>query len=258
MKHLAASPHGELQEIFDGIWFVKGSHKMPVPMPLPMRISRAMTVLRNAEDGTLTVVNSMRLSERGHAELDALGKVTRVLRIGGFHGCDDGYYRERYGAKIYAVKGMTYRRGMKPDQGPTYLEPDVVIDEDSPLPIPSARLKVFASSNPPEALLLLDRDGGIVVSADALQNTAGPDKHCNWLGKIVMRRMGFFKPYAVGAGWLEFAKPEAEDVRSVLDLQFEHVLPGHGDPVIGEAKSKYAEEINGPLKGCHAPKSRAA
>lgn len=84
-----------------------------MPMPLPVRMSRAMTVIRSPSDGTLTVVNSMRLSEDGHAALEALGAVRRVIRIGGFHGRDDGYYRERYGAQIYAVEGMTYRRGMK-------------------------------------------------------------------------------------------------------------------------------------------------
>ena len=256
MKHLPAGPHGELREFLDGIWFVKGSLKMPIPMP--MKMSRGMTVIRDSADGTLTVVNSMRLSEEGHAELDALGKVSRILRIGGFHGRDDGYYRERYGATLYAVRGMTYRRGMKPAEGPTYLEPDVILDATSPLPIPNARLKIFESSSPVEALLVLERDGGVLVSGDALQNTPEPDEYCNWVAKIAMKKLGFFKPFAVGAGWLEFAKPSAEDVRSVLDLEFEHVFPTHGDPVIGGAKAKYAVDINGPLQGCHGTAARAA
>ena len=256
MKHLAAGKHGQLNEVLDGIWFVKGSVKMP--MALSMKLSKSMTVIRDASDGTLTVVNSMRLSEQGHAELDALGKVTRVLRIGGFHGRDDGYYRERYGATIYAVKGMPYRRGMDPSKGRDYLEADILLDEETPLPIPNARLKLFKTSTPVEALLVLERDGGVVVSADPLQNTPGPDEYHNWMAKLAMMMLGFFQPYAVGAGWLEFGKPEGDDVRSILDLDFEHVLPGHGDPVIGDAKAKYEPALTGPLKGCHAPKAEAA
>jgi hypothetical protein len=243
MKHLGAGPHGELEEVLENIWFVKGGLKMP--FPLPMWITRGMTVIRDASDGSLTVVNSMRLSEEGHERLDALGKVARVIRLGGFHGRDDGYYRERYGAKIFAVKGMTYHRGMKPDEGEDYLKPDVELDEHTALPLPNARLKVFTSSNPPEAILLLERDGGILISGDALQNTPAPDRYFNWLAKTFMKRMGFFKACNVGPGWLRFAKPHADDVRSVLDLDFEHVFPTHGDPVIGGAKAKFAEQIMG-------------
>jgi hypothetical protein len=200
----------------------------------------------------------MRLSEKGHAALDALGNVTRVIRIGGFHGRDDGYYRERYGARIFAVEGMTYRRGMKPDKGPEYLEPDEVIGEHTPLPIPNARLKVFASSNPPEAVLLLERDGGVLISGDALQNTPEPDEHFNWLARLFMGRMGFFEACNLGPGWLQFARPDADDVRSVLELDFQHVFPTHGNPVIGGAREKFAAQINGPLAGCHAPAAKAA
>lgn len=105
---------------------------------------------------------------------------------------------------------------------------------------------------------MLERDGGILVSGDALQNTPTPDEYCNWLAKLAMKKMGFFKPYAVGAGWLEFAKPTADDVRSVLELDFEHVFPTHGDPVIGDAKAKYAPQLSGPLEGCHGTPATAA
>jgi hypothetical protein len=68
----------------------------------------------------------------------------------------------------------------------------------------------------------------------------------------MMKRFGFFKPYNVGPGWLRFASPSADDVRSILQLDFEHVLPGHGDAVIGGAKEKYRPAIEGELKGCDA------
>ena len=71
----------------------------------------------------------------------------------------------------------------------------------------------------------------------------------NFVAKIVMKRMGFLKPYNIGPGWLQFANPSVADVRSTLDLEFEHVLPCHGDAVIGGAKEKYRPAIEGELKG---------
>jgi hypothetical protein len=239
-----------LQELFEGIWFVRGGVKMP--MRMPMRIGRSMTVVRGDEG--LVLLNSMRLSEEGLKELEALGEVKHVIRIAGFHGRDDGFYRERYGAKVYAIEGQSYVRGLAPakDSPEPYMEPDVWLNEQSVLPIADARLKVFSTSKPPEALCLIQRHGGIVIAGDALQHTPQPDRYVSFLAKIIMKRMGFFKPYNVGPGWLQVAHPSAADVRSVLDLEFEHVLPAHGDAVIGGAKEKYRPVIEGELKGCHS------
>lgn len=211
-----------------------------------------MTVVR-CEDG-LALINSMRLSDEGLSELDALGEVKHVIRIGSFHGRDDGFYRDRYGAKIYAVEGQTYARGLdpkKPNLEP-FLEPDAWLNEQSTLPIADAKLRVFASSRPPEAVCLLQREGGILVTADSLQHTPKPDEYFNFLAKILMKKMGFFVPYNVGPAWLQFSHTTKADVRSILELEFEHVLPGHGAAVIGDAKAKYRPVVEGELKGCHS------
>ncbi len=249
IEHPPASPHGKLVELFDGVWFVRGGVKMP--MRIPMRIGRSMTVVRG-QDG-LTIFNSMRLSEEGLGELESLGEVKHVIRLGGFHGRDDGFYRDRFGARVYAIEGQRYVRGMDPikDGETAYMEPDEWISEGSRLPIADATLRLFSTSKPPEAVCLLARDGGILIAGDSLQHTPAPDEFFNWPAKLMMKRFGFFEPHNVGPGWLQFAHPSADDVRSVLDLEFEHVLPGHGEAVIGQAKEKYRPTINGPLKGCH-------
>lgn len=246
-------PHGELEQVFDNIWFVTGQVKMPMLFP-PMKISRSMTVIKNPENNELTIVNSMQLSEQGLAELEKLGKVVNVLRIAGFHGRDDAFYRQKYAAKIFALKGQTYTREMmKPVTDPKlgYLQPDVWLTEESPLPVPNATLKWFASSTPTEAILIINQDEGILVTGDTLQHTPQSDQYNNWVSNILMNKMGYFKPYNVGPGWVQFAKPSLAEIRSILDLDFEHVLPGHGLAVIGGAKEKFRSAITGEIKGCH-------
>ena len=113
-------------------------------------------------------------------------------------------------------------------------------------------MKLFQSSRLPEALLVMDRDGGILVAADALHNTPAPDEFVSWLARLVMNRAGFSVAYNVGPGWLRSCSPTVEDLRTILNLEFEHVLPGYGNPVIGDAKAKYRPTLEGELKGARS------
>jgi hypothetical protein len=132
------------------------------------------------------------------------------------------------------------------------MEPDRWLDEKSPLPVRDAILKLFKTADPPEGILRLGRDGGILITGDTLQNTPRPDRYVNLPARLMMKKMGFFKSCSVGPGWLQFAKPTLAEVRSILDLDFQHVLPAHGEAVIGGAKEKFRPALEGELKGCHA------
>ena len=128
---------------------------------------------------------------------------------------------------------------------------DIYLDEKSELPIPEASIYFFKVGNPIEGILHIKREGGILVTADSLQNTPTPDQFVNLPAKIMMKKMGFYSPYAIGPGWVQFAKPSIEEIRSILKWDFEHVLPGHGKAVIGQAKEKYRPSLEGEIKGCH-------
>lgn len=125
-----------------------------------------------------------------------------------------------------------------------YLVPDQIIDETSKLPVAGARLVEFKSTSPGEGLLLIERDGGILISGDCLQNWARPDQYFNLPAKLIMRFMGFIKPHNIGPGWLKSAKPEVREIKELLDLDYDHVLPAHGAPVIGNAKSRFKPAIS--------------
>lgn len=237
----AAQPHGAIQQLFDDVYFVSGSITMP--LAVPMRFSRNMTIVRRGE--SLCLINSMRLTDAGLAELDALGKVEHVIRIAGFHGMDDPFYKDRYGAKVWAVKGAPYARGFTTDPKPehVYFTADEELDAGTALPIEGASVYMFRQEKMSEALLRLDREGGILVSGDSLQHWHKADEYFNFPAKVVMKLMGFLKPHNVGPGWRKSAKPNKDDLRGVLDLEFEHVLPVHGAAVIGGARAAYRRSI---------------
>jgi hypothetical protein len=239
--HPPARPHGQLREVFPEVFFVQGT--MRFPGPVAVHVSRNMVVVRRGAE--LTLVNTVRLDDAGLAALSALGEVKHVVRLAAFHGSDDAFYKERFGATVWAVKGQSYAEGFDPSptEEKVYFRPDHVVDESMALPIAGARLYPFASVPGGEALLLLEREGGILVAGDSLQNWTAPDAYFNWLGRWSLRLFGFFAPNNVGPGWLKQTKPAAEELEGILALPFDHVLPAHGDPVIGGAREKYRPSV---------------
>jgi hypothetical protein len=231
-------PHGELREVLPNLFFVTGTVAMPGP--LPVRFSRNMTVIREGE--RLVLVNSVRLDDAGLAKLDALGKVTDVIRLAANHGMDDPFYGERYGAKIWAVKGHRYTAGFSTSKTETYFSGFTEMDASTTLPIAGASLYVIAST-PPDGVLRLDRDGGVLVVGDSLQHWHAPDDFFSFLARPMMRMAGFIKPHNVGPGWLKQCKPPKEDLRGLLELRFDHVLPSHGEAVLGGALGHFRPAI---------------
>lgn len=191
-----------------------------------------MTVLR--QDGGLTLVNTVRLSEDGLTELEALGEVRHVLRIGGWHGSDDAFYKDRYGCPVTAIKGQRYFDGTTAEKGNTYFAPDHWIDEDDALPITGASLYIV-HTNPPEAILRIPAGGGTLITADALMHWPSADDRFNFLGRVGMKMGGMLKPYSMMPPWVDKYHPPRAEVAGILELDFHNVLPGHGQAVIGSA-----------------------
>lgn len=221
-------PHGELREVFDDIFFVTGTMKMNAVFSF----SRNMTVLREGED--LYLVNTVRLDEAGLARLDALGRVKAVIKLGSFHGIDDPFYLDRYQAEFWAMQGQRHDHGIAPTRE---------LSADSELPIRGASIFAFSTPNKPEGLLLLAREGGIVISCDALQNWAKADRYFNFPSRVLMPLMGFMKPANIGPGWIKGAKPPASDFAAVKQLSFRHLLPAHGAPLMDSARDQLATRI---------------
>ena len=233
-----ALPHGEVREVLAGMFMVTGTVAMPGP--LPVRISRNMTIVR--EGGRLVLVNTVRLDEAGLRALDGLGKVTDVIRLAANHGMDDPFYKDRYGAKVWVVRGQRYTAGFNTSAPQTYFTPDAEMDSTTVLPLAGAHLVVIYS-RPPEGILLLERHDGVAIAGDCLQHWHIADEYFSWLGKHIMRMMGFIRPHNVGPGWLKQGKPPREQLRGILDLRFANVLPSHGAAVLGDARSRYRPAI---------------
>ncbi|MBW2244880.1 MAG: hypothetical protein JRH01_23105 [Deltaproteobacteria bacterium] len=223
-NHPAAMPHGPIEEIADGVFWVQGS----IQLAPGMRLSRNMVIVRSGND--LTVASPVRLSEDGETELEKLGSVRHAVKLGVFHGVDDAYYLERFGATYWALPD-----GARP-QDPT---PQQVLRPDS-LPIPDAELFEYQDSKEKEGALLIRRAGGILISCDAVQNW--PDtKGCSLPAKLAAHLIGFRRRRAqIGPPWLKKMTPDGgslkADFERLAKLDFAHLIGAHGAPLRDTAR----------------------
>lgn len=222
--HPAAMPHGPLEEIAGDVYWVQGT----ISMGPGVRITRNMTVVRSGRE--LSVISAVRLSPQAEAELDALGTVRHVIKIGHAHGVDDPYYLERYGATYWALADGT--RATDP-------EADRTLGADC-LPFDGAQLFEFRGSKEREAAILLERAGGILITCDAVQNW--PDAvGCSPLANLLTRFMGLRRrPAQISPLWRKTMATEdgalQDDFERLAELRFEHLVCGHGRPLSGNAR----------------------
>lgn len=225
-QHPAALAHGHIKEIFNDVFFVSGAMEADL-MDMDWQFSRNMTIVRDGN--RLILINSVRLNEQGLAELEQLGQVTDVIRLGSLHGRDDAFYVEHYDAQYWAMPGFDNETGLKVNE----------LSPEAKLPMSNVNLFQFNTTQIAEAIMFLQREGGIAISCDALQNYVAPDEYFSDDSTERMQQMGFFVSANVGPVWLQAAKPKAEDFVRLKEVPFKHALCGHGEPMLNTAKEDY-------------------
>jgi hypothetical protein len=230
--HPPALPHLPLTELFPGVWFASGTISMS--RPPGVSFSRNMVGVR-AGDG-LVILNPVRLSAGAEAELLQKGRITDVVRLGTYHGRDDAYYVDTFGAAFWGVPGEQQ-----------YPQPKFTreIAEDGPFPIPDARVVVFKSATRPECVVYLPAHH-LLVTCDSVQHYE-KDRQLSLMARIVMWPMGFFKPCVIGPIWLKAVTPPGgslrRDFERVLALGFDNLISAHGTPKMGGAQEALRRQV---------------
>lgn len=217
MAFPAVCPHDPIEQIGKDVFMARGSVNLnPV-----VRICRNMAILRH--EGELTLVDPVRLNDTELARLDELGRVTKIVRLGAFHGMDDPFYMDRYAPEFWSQPG-----------GKTYTEPniDVVIDNTTQAPVPDGQFILFEKTKEPECMLLLEREGGLLLTCDGIQHY-GDYSNNNFLARMMLPFIGFPKRTIVGPFWMKLMTPDGETLKPEFDrflakYSFDKLLAAHG------------------------------
>lgn len=225
-------PHGKVEKIDDNIFMVRGSIKMnPV-----MRITRNMAIVRQEDE--LSLINPIRVSPEVELQIEALGKIKHLVRLGAFHGVDDSYYSKKYSASMWSQPN-----------GTTYTAPPInnEISAGGELPFLNAEVIVFNGSVQPECALLVRVGKGLLLSCDAIQNY-GDYSYNSLIARLLMPLIGFPRTTIVGPIWLKFMTPENQSLegefRKLLALKFDKLLAAHGTLLETGAHAAVEKAIN--------------
>lgn len=229
VEYSPAWPHGELEQAFADVFYVLGTNKTH-HAGVDLQTSRTMTVLR--QDGELTLVNTVRLDDDGLQQLEALGQVRHIVRLGAFHGRDDAFYLDRYGAALWALPNADGRPA------------DRVLTTDEPLPVRDAKVFVFASARFPEAALLLEREGGILLTCDAVQNWTHVDRFFSAQTGSMFEAQGLIREANLPSTWRQACAPDASDFQRLAELPFRHLITAHGAPLRDTAQTRLRSRID--------------
>jgi len=219
MSFPAAQPHDPPKQIGEDLFVVHGSVKL---FPI-MRITRNMTIVRNGNE--LTLIHPVRMNDAGLAQLEALGEVKHVLRLGPYHGLDDPFYVDRYDAQMWSFEG-----------GTTYTEPKITnpLTTAGELPFPNATLFAFDHLKEPEGVVVLERDTNVLLTCDCIQSYSTPPHmpHTGWIARKMLPFAGFPNKTIIGPIWVkQLATDEAgikAEFERLLTLEFDQLLSAHG------------------------------
>lgn len=232
--HPAPPPHRPITEFCEGLFYVTGSFTLGPGI----RFERNMIIVKEGE--ALTLINAVRLSDAGEAALAALGTVTHLVKLGWAHDRDDPYYMETFSPTFWAPPGVSHRVPLSVDRELT---------EDGELPVPGARLLRFRNGAKPEVALVLPHAGGVLITCDAVQNQVDWSRY-SLMAKLMMPIIGFRRVRAgIGPPWRKAMTVKGgaslkADFERLVEMEFQHLLPGHGPPLRDTANADLRATID--------------
>ena len=218
--------HGDLQQVFPDIFMVSGTSIFEFNGSAIQK-SNNMVVVRSGDE--LTLINTLRLNEDGIAALQKMGHVKHIVRIGAFHDRNDAFYRNRYRAKLWAIRGMKHKDDHQADR-------EVASGDAGP--IPDSTFFVFETTMFPEGILCLEREGGILITCDSVKNWTHVDSFFSDETGQEFLKQGLIAQANIDAVWRSAMNPQARDFQRLRDISFKHLLSAHGEPLLVHAKQQ--------------------
>lgn len=234
-EYAAATAQDSIVEIFPDVYLLRGS----IRIASMMQMNRNMLIVKQGQD--LILINAVRLNDQGLKQLEQLGSVKHVIRLGDFHGLDDQFYLDQYQPEFWSQAGhATYPN----------LIPQYIIDKNTVSPIKDSQFFIYASAKYPETALLL-QDHQLLITTDSVQYW-DDWKYMSFLSKIILYLMGFRLGLFIGGPWLKKVSMQKNslkvDFEQLLKLDFIHLIAAHGNVLKNTAKTELNKVVSSTFK----------
>jgi hypothetical protein len=221
-----------LHTISDGLWAASHQLNLPGGFPFPVR----MTVVRLA-DGSLVLLSPVPLDDALAAELAALGPVGFLVAPNLLHHLYLGAAARRYPqAQVLVAPGLPEKVGTLP--------PHALLDERVPAAW-QGQLQVLSMQGQPKLneQALLHLPSRSLILTDLVFHILHP---ASWRTDLLLWMVGCRGRLAQSrlVRGLTTDKPAAEaSAARLLDLDFDRLVPAHGEIVEREAKAALARAL---------------
>ncbi|MAD44236.1 MAG: hypothetical protein CMH98_04450 [Oceanospirillaceae bacterium] len=217
---------GRIQALFNDVYWVAGDQP-------GQRGARQPNMIIIRDGHQLILINPVRLSPLQERNLEHLGRIAHIVRLGDRPSADEHHYRTRYRPKLWALPGQIDKPRHQ------------ILKEDAFLPVPGAQLVKFHYTCRSEAVLLLERHG-LLLTSESFQ-FLGCWPQLTLREQLTMRLQGFHKGMNLSRHWLREVTPKdfslADDLSRLRQLDFDSLLAAHGTPLLQGAKRAVDEEI---------------
>jgi hypothetical protein len=185
-------------------------------------------------DGSLLVYSPVRLTPERRAAVDAIGPVAHLYAPNTFHHLWAGEWVAAYPtARLHAPAGLAKKRPeLRIDRVPGQSPEPAFAGSVTEVPLTGFRL---------EETVLFHEPSRTLVCADLVQNIGRPS---HWWTALYARLNGFYDRVALSRmlHWIAISDRAAlrRTVEKLVELPFERVVVGHGEPVIADARHAVA------------------
>jgi hypothetical protein len=229
-----------ISQIEDDVYLVQGKTSGSSSRKAVQK-NRNMVILRRHVMGNqyeLTLINPIRIEEDDTEELNKLGKIYSLIRLGSTIGeCEDQYYLNKYPNTIRLAPGNASYKSKLPIHN-LLADHSFLLDERT-------QVFVFKGVKRPEAALLLRRpSGNILVTSESLQS----DQPCRNMSFTKKSKIKSMSPMVIPPRWLKNMSTKHGSLREEFDrlsnLDFSSQVGASGNWAHSRAKESTVLAVN--------------
>jgi hypothetical protein len=228
-----------ISQIEDDVYLIQGKTSSSGKA---VQKNRNMVVLRRHVMGNqyeLTLINPIRIEEDDMEELNKLGKIYSLIRLGSTIGeCEDQYYLNKYPNTIRLAPGNASNKSKLPIHH-LLTDHSFLLDERT-------QVFIFIGVKKPEAFLLLRRpSGNILVTSESLKSDR-PSRSMTFTKKS--KKKSDMSPMVIPSRWLKNMSTQQgslrEEFERLSNLDFSRQVGASGKWVHSHAKESTVLAVN--------------
>jgi hypothetical protein len=228
-----------ISEIEDDVYLIQGK----TSCRKAIQKNRNMVILRRHVIGNqyeLTLINPIRIEENDMEELNKLGKIYSLIRLGSTIGeCEDQYYLNKYPNAIRLAPGNASNTSKLPIHH-LLTDHSFLLDERT-------QVFIFKGTSQPEAALLLQRpSGNILVTSESLESDQ-PSQGMSYFAKKSKVKSDML-PMVIPPSWLKNMSTKQGSLRDEFErlskLDFSRQVGASGKWVHSHAKESTVLAVN--------------